>query len=63
MKTFGKVTGPKVDKWFVKTVGVLIGVVGIALIIAFARREISLEMAAAAAEFVLILGWIFFCLA
>ncbi|MGE5441317.1 MAG: hypothetical protein ACM3UR_15795 [Bacteroidota bacterium] len=89
IKTFEKVTGPKVDKWLVKTVGVLIAVVGLALIIAFVRKEISFEMVIvaagsalglmlidiiysltgviskiylldAAAEFVLIIGWVFF---
>ncbi|MGE5351066.1 MAG: hypothetical protein ACM3P0_03230 [Acidobacteriota bacterium] len=49
MKTFEKVTGPKVDKWLVKTVGVLIAVVGIALIIAFIRKDISFEMVITAA--------------
>lgn len=49
MKTFEMVTGPKTDKWLVKTVGVLIAVLGLALIIAFIRKDISFEMALTAA--------------
>jgi hypothetical protein len=37
MRTFEAVTGPKVDRWLVKTVGVLIAVIGASLL-ADARR-------------------------
>lgn len=37
MRTFEAVTGPKVDKWLVKTAGVLIAVIGASLL-ADARR-------------------------
>jgi peptidoglycan/LPS O-acetylase OafA/YrhL len=33
MRTFERVTGPKTDKWLVKTVGVLVSVIGGTLII------------------------------
>lgn len=32
MRTFEAVTGPKVDRWLVKTVGVLVGVIGLSLL-------------------------------
>jgi hypothetical protein len=37
MRTFEAVTGPKVDRWLVKTVGILVGVIGAVLFVA-ARR-------------------------
>lgn len=37
MRTFEAVTGPKVDRWLVKTVGVLVAVIGVSLL-ADARR-------------------------
>src|SRR5262245_21971392 len=43
--TFQLVTGPKVELWLVKTFGVLIGVVGAALIVAGWRGCASTEMA------------------
>lgn len=49
IKTFEMVTGPKTDKWLVKTVGIMIAVVGLALIIAFIRKELSFEMVLTAA--------------
>lgn len=42
--TFQKVTGPKTDLWLVKTVGVLVSVIGIGLIVAGIRDKISLEI-------------------
>src|SRR5687767_3732081 len=33
MRTFEMVTGPKVDRWLVKTVGVLIAVIGSSLVL------------------------------
>lgn len=41
--TFERVTGPKVDRWLVKTVGVLVTVIGIVLVVA-TRDEISLAI-------------------
>lgn len=38
--TFQKITGPKNDLWLVKTVGVLISVIGAALLLAGYRGEI-----------------------
>lgn len=37
--TFQKVTGPKHDLWLVKTVGVILSVIGAALIVAGSRGE------------------------
>jgi hypothetical protein len=39
--TFQRVTGPKADLWLVKTVGVLIAVIGAALILAGVRGEVT----------------------
>jgi len=44
ISTFQLVTGPKTDLWLVKTVGVLITVIGIALLIASYRRRTTLEV-------------------
>jgi len=49
MRSFLAVTGPKVDLWLVKTVGVVIGVIGIVLLLAGERGEISQEVAVLAA--------------
>jgi hypothetical protein len=43
MGTFESVTGPKVDKWLVKTVGVLVAVIGVSLMVAARRKEVSPE--------------------
>src|SRR5437868_11931097 len=45
MRSFEAVTGPKVDKWLVRTVGVLVAVIGGALISAGARRAVTPEVA------------------
>jgi hypothetical protein len=37
MRTFEAVTGPKVDRWLVKTVGVLVAVIGASLMLADRR--------------------------
>jgi hypothetical protein len=42
--TFQRVTGPKADLWLVKTVGVLIAVIGAALILAGVRGEVTRSM-------------------
>lgn len=43
MTTFETVTGPKTDDWLVKTVGVLVLVIGAVLLAAAARRSFALE--------------------
>jgi hypothetical protein len=45
IRTFQEVTGPKQDLWLVKTVGVLIMVIGGVLLVAAARWQPSLEVA------------------
>jgi energy-converting hydrogenase Eha subunit E len=42
--SFQFVTGPKTDLWLVKTVGVLIAVIGVGLLIAAYRRRTTLEI-------------------
>ncbi|HYE91093.1 MAG TPA: hypothetical protein VEA38_08745 [Terriglobales bacterium] len=49
MRTFEAVTGPKADRWLVKTVGVLVGVIGAVLAMAGARRRVEPEAALLAA--------------
>lgn len=44
MDTFQKATGPKLDHWLVKTVGVLITVIGVTLGVAGLRRNNSAEI-------------------
>jgi hypothetical protein len=44
MNTFEKVTGPKTDKWLVKTVAMMINVVGVVLAVAGLRRKIAPEI-------------------
>ena len=44
IRTFQMVTGPKVDTWLVKTVGVLVIVIGAVLGMAGARRQWSPEI-------------------
>jgi hypothetical protein len=39
--TFQRVTGPKTDLWLVKTVGVLIAVIGGAIMLAGVRAEVA----------------------
>ena len=41
MKTFLKITGPKTDLWLVKTVGVILAVIGTVLIVAQINGEIN----------------------
>jgi hypothetical protein len=48
MASFEAVTGRKVDKWLVTTVGVLVTVVGGVLVSAAARRRVTAETAALA---------------
>jgi hypothetical protein len=44
IESFLIVTGPKVDLWLVKTVGVLVTVIGLVLLSAFRRRRITDEI-------------------
>lgn len=44
MRTFQAVTGPKTDLWLVKTVGVLIAVVGMVLVRAGQRQRVTPEI-------------------
>jgi hypothetical protein len=41
MSTFLKVTGPKTDLWLVKTVGIILAVIGAVLIFAYANAEVN----------------------
>jgi hypothetical protein len=41
MSTFLRVTGPKTDLWLVKTVGIILAVIGIVLIFAQVNAEIN----------------------
>ena len=44
LKSFEAVTGPKVDKWLVKTIGGLIAVVGTALLVGAGERSRGLKV-------------------
>lgn len=44
MRTFVAITGPKRDLWLVRTVGVLVSVIGAVLVMAGLRRERRPEM-------------------
>jgi hypothetical protein len=43
MRTFEAVTGPKRDRWLVRTVGVLVAVIGTALLLGGRRRRVGPE--------------------
>jgi hypothetical protein len=45
IRSFEAVTGPKVDRWLVKTTGALLGVIGGVLASAGARRRVTPEVA------------------
>jgi len=45
MKTFEAITGPKVDRWLVRTVGILVTVSGSVIALAAWRRRITPEIA------------------
>jgi len=49
MRSFEAVTGPKTDRWLVKTVGVLVSVIGGVLMVAGWRRRVEPEPALLAA--------------
>lgn len=44
MASFTAVTGPKTDLWLVRTVGVLVLVIGAGLLLAVAKKEITFPM-------------------
>ena len=44
MGSFLKVTGPKTDLWLVKTVGLILAVIGVALIFAQVNAEINISL-------------------
>jgi hypothetical protein len=48
LRSFEAITGKKADVWLVKTVGALIGVLGIQLLVAATRRRSSPEIVVAA---------------
>jgi uncharacterized membrane protein len=48
--TFQRVTGPKTDLWLVRTVGVLVAVIGEVLILAGIRRRVAVEVPVLAAS-------------
>jgi hypothetical protein len=45
MRTFEKVTGPKTDHWLVRTVGLLLVVIGLTLITGSVRKAMPPELA------------------
>lgn len=56
LRSFEAITGPKVDGWLVKTVGVLVSVIGAVLLLAARRRRVGPEIALLAAGSALGLG-------
>jgi hypothetical protein len=49
MRTFEAITGPKTDRWLVKTVGLLVTAIGAGLAMAGYRRKVSPELGLIAA--------------
>ena len=49
IRSFEAVTGPKVDRWLVKTVGALVAVIGSALALASRHRQLAPEVVLVAA--------------
>lgn len=58
MDSFLAVTGPKVELWLVKTVGLLIAVIGATLFLAGRRREITADVVVLGAGSAATLGFI-----
>lgn len=56
IRTFQMVTGPKTDLWLVKTVGALVSVIGVVLILAGIRNQITPEIFALAVGSCLVLS-------
>ena len=49
IRSFEAITGPKVDRWLVKTVGALVTVIGAALALASRRKQVAPEIVVVAA--------------
>ena len=60
MNTFLKITGPKTDLWLVKTVGLLLAVIGAVLVVAQINAEINTSIIALAIGSALILTMVEF---
>lgn len=58
INSFMAVTGPKVDVWLVKTVGVLVFIIGMGLMAAGVKRRITFPLAFIAAGSALVLFFI-----
>ncbi|HZS32319.1 MAG TPA: hypothetical protein VFC42_02965 [Methylomirabilota bacterium] len=58
MRTFERVTGPKHDRWLVRTVGLLVAVIGGAVALAGARRRLTPELGLLAGASAVALGGI-----
>ena len=43
-RSFERVTGPKVDFWLARTVGVLVGSIGAVLLVGARRRRVDVEL-------------------
>jgi len=56
LESFLWVTGPKTDLWLVRTISLLIGAVGLALLVAALRQAVTLEVALLAVLSALALG-------
>ncbi len=56
--SFEVITGPKVDVWLVKTVGLLVAVIGAVLLLSGARGHVSVEVFALATATAMGLAWI-----
>jgi hypothetical protein len=56
LRSFMAVTGPKVDYWLVKTVGVLVTVIGLAIVLAAMRGQFGVEIFVLAAGSAAALG-------
>jgi hypothetical protein len=56
LRSFMAVTGPKVDYWLVKTVGVIVAVIGLAIGVAAMRRQYGMEIFVLAAGSAAALG-------
>ncbi len=48
IRSFERVTGPKTDRWLVKTVGALVSATGITLLLAARKERVPTEVAALA---------------
>ena len=58
IQSFQLVTGPKADLWLVKTVGLLVLVVGIVLVTAGLRQRLALETVLLGSGCCLVLAWV-----